>query len=294
MALTLTPDVLDSSPAKVAVYPLAVQLADHIRQGLADHDLEPGEIFPSEEEIRAAVGLSRPTIQKALADLEAEGLIVRRKGARTMVAIPPSVAYRNITRYAHEYAALKAGEHPPRTFITDHGATDEDFELRGVEITQEPASALDAEYLRVKKRSPILRRRMVECLGGEPIQIHRQAFPYSLAKDKRFEIEVSPQGLLAELLAAGVEPTHYEKWVRSRMPNRTERTLLEMGGRGPVDETIRRFVIVDDPDAPDDFTGYDFTPVQVSKIISPSARNMLYVSGRLSPRSGQPQGSADG
>jgi GntR family transcriptional regulator len=279
MALTLTPEVLDRS---MSAAPLSTQLADHLRQAIATLDLEPGAVIDGEDTIAKAVGVSRPTVRDALKALTDEGLLVRRAGARTRVAIPPSVRQVDFSRYLRTAEALRRGEEPPTAFVADHGARDEDYEVDPVEITREKATAQDAEYLRIRKGSPILRRRMIQRLGGEPIQIHRQAFPARLVKgtDLEREVRTTGGGLLAELTAAGLEPTHFEEWWTARMPNRTERELLGMLTHGPVIDMLRVFIVADDPEA-EDLTYVAHKPVQVSRIISPAARNTLHVFGRL-------------
>lgn len=286
MSLRLAPDVVDRTSAAVAVVPLAGQLANHFRQGFANKDLVPDDFLPSVREIAETVNLNKITVGEALRELELEGLIIRRKGARTRVAIPPSQRIISFARYLQTVEALARGEQPATAFIVDHGATPEDFDLLGVEILTERATAQDAEYLRIPKGTPITRRRMLECIGPEgerkPVQIHRQAFPRHITKGTPLEREVwtSGGGLLAELHSIGIQPTRFaEWWTPGRMPNRTERTLLRMGN-GPVAECVRYFVIAEDPMAPD-LTGQNFTPVQVSRIITPSNRIVLHAEGRL-------------
>lgn len=73
----------DSSRGGVpAYYKLYVLLAQQIRDG----EMRPGQAIQSENEMTTAYGVSRITVRKALDLLEKEGLIVRRRGARTCVA----------------------------------------------------------------------------------------------------------------------------------------------------------------------------------------------------------------
>jgi GntR family histidine utilization transcriptional repressor len=52
--------------------------------------LKPGDRLPSEQELVAAHGVARMTVSRALADLVAAGLVVRRRKAGSFVAAPPS------------------------------------------------------------------------------------------------------------------------------------------------------------------------------------------------------------
>lgn len=267
MSLRLAPDVINRS---LGASPAHEQLADLVRQAVADLDLSPGELVPSENTIKTATGLSRPTIQRAFRELELEGLIVRQQGKRALVAMPPS------------QQIIRPGQEPDTSFVSEHGATPEDY-TADVQITKERASAHDAEYLQVRKGTPVLRRVLLEKLGGKPVRIHRQAFRYSLVKGTAIAYEVNHEsGVRAELIAAGIEPTHFIETREPRMPTRAERELLGLKVQAPVWNTLKRYVIAEDPSAPD-LTGVTYTPVQVSRIITLCRREKLYIEGRLSP-----------
>jgi GntR family transcriptional regulator len=67
--------------------PLYRQLSDELRQEVAR--LRPGERIASEPELAQAHGISRFTVTKAVEALVDEGLVVRRQGKGTFVAVPP-------------------------------------------------------------------------------------------------------------------------------------------------------------------------------------------------------------
>ena len=67
--------------------PLYRQLSDELRQEVAR--LRPGERIASEPELAEAHGVSRFTVTKAVEALVDEGLVVRRRGKGTFVAVLP-------------------------------------------------------------------------------------------------------------------------------------------------------------------------------------------------------------
>jgi GntR family transcriptional regulator len=80
--MTLAPSTIDrESPV-----PFYFQLSELLEQEIVEGRWEPGFRLPSEPKICSQYGLSRTTIRQALARLEQEGLIVRRKGQGTFVA----------------------------------------------------------------------------------------------------------------------------------------------------------------------------------------------------------------
>lgn len=65
--------------------PLYFQFAQHLEHSIADGTLEPGTLLTSEVEMAEALGLSRPTMRRALQSLVDKGLLVRRRGVGTRV-----------------------------------------------------------------------------------------------------------------------------------------------------------------------------------------------------------------
>ena len=76
------------------------RVIEAMHQWLRDGTLAPGGAVPSEMDIGARIGVSQPTVQRALRELEASGLIRRVAGRRRVVAepAPGTVANRTMTR----------------------------------------------------------------------------------------------------------------------------------------------------------------------------------------------------
>jgi GntR family transcriptional regulator len=66
--------------------PLYQQIKALITQGLESGEWKPGEIIPSEVELAARYKVSQGTVRKAIDELAAENLLVRRQGKGTFVA----------------------------------------------------------------------------------------------------------------------------------------------------------------------------------------------------------------
>lgn len=76
------PVVIDrSSPV-----PLYHQLAEQLTAAIESGRLGPGDAFENELALADRLDLSRPTVRRAIADLVARGLLVRRRGVGTTVA----------------------------------------------------------------------------------------------------------------------------------------------------------------------------------------------------------------
>jgi GntR family transcriptional regulator len=66
--------------------PLYQQIKALITQGLISGEWGPGEAIPSEVELAARFGVSQGTVRKAIDELAAENIVVRRQGKGTYVA----------------------------------------------------------------------------------------------------------------------------------------------------------------------------------------------------------------
>lgn len=79
--MTFTPEALDPDDAR----PPYEQVASSLSAAIRTRKLGPGEKIPSQKELTEAYGFARATIQRALRELEDEGLIVSRKGSGVYV-----------------------------------------------------------------------------------------------------------------------------------------------------------------------------------------------------------------
>jgi GntR family histidine utilization transcriptional repressor len=96
----------------------------HLKEGLASGRWPPGALMPSETELVAAFGVSRMTVNRALRELQAEGLVQRTQGVGTFAAQLHKVSstltihdlHDEIVSRGHHYAAqvhLQRGEPAP-------------------------------------------------------------------------------------------------------------------------------------------------------------------------------------
>jgi GntR family transcriptional regulator len=66
--------------------PLYRQIKDLMIQALVAGEWKPGQLIPSEQEFAVRFGVSQGTVRKAIDELAAENLLVRRQGKGTFVA----------------------------------------------------------------------------------------------------------------------------------------------------------------------------------------------------------------
>jgi len=66
--------------------PLYAQVKQHLIQRIVDQIWVPGSLLPSESNLAVELGVSQGTVRKALDEMAAEKLVVRRQGRGTFVA----------------------------------------------------------------------------------------------------------------------------------------------------------------------------------------------------------------
>jgi GntR family transcriptional regulator len=137
--------------------PKYVQMADHLRDRILRGDLRPGDDVPSERQLAADWGVSRPTATKALDVLRREGHLSGRQGAGTFVSYPPRVHRQASERYRR---SIETGRiYPPgeRARILEAGCV--------------PAPAEIAQVLGLPEGAEVVRRRRLIVRGEEPVEL---------------------------------------------------------------------------------------------------------------------------
>lgn len=64
---------------------ISEEIVDQIKALISEGELKPGERVPSERELAALLGVSRPSVREAIMVLEAMGLVESRQGGGTFV-----------------------------------------------------------------------------------------------------------------------------------------------------------------------------------------------------------------
>src|ERR1043165_1351573 len=94
----------DYAPPKYA------QVVAEIKQRIERGTYPPGSLLPSEHQLVAEFGISRPTIVRALAALRQDGWIDTQQGKGSFVRGRPAFADAERTRPAHDVIELPQAE----------------------------------------------------------------------------------------------------------------------------------------------------------------------------------------
>jgi GntR family transcriptional repressor for pyruvate dehydrogenase complex len=120
---------------KITRKPLYEQIADHIQEMIASHELEPGTRLSTERELAQQMEVNRTTIHQAVGLLQQRGLVEMKVGSGIYVIdMPPSVVADSIQRYFtfgncsfQELVTLRCILEPEMAALAATSATTEDL-----------------------------------------------------------------------------------------------------------------------------------------------------------------------
>lgn len=169
--------------------PLYYQSYLVIRQRLLEGAYPPNEPMETEEEIRKELGVSRVTIRRALAELEAEGLIERRRGSGTYPKVQASGAEPRANISGLYENIITLGLNSKARLLT-------------FERIDAPRS-----LVRIDKRfaGKVLHIERVRSLNNEPFAFLSSYIPEAFA-DVFSKSTIGNQPLIMTLEMAGIEP----------------------------------------------------------------------------------------
>ena len=134
--------------------PLYQQIKALITRGLQSGEWKPGEIIPSEAELAVRFGVSQGTVRKAIDELAAENLLIRRQGRGTFV----STHHEEQVKF--RFLRLVPDGEPGQTLR---------MERQFLACHRIRATADVARTLGIKPGDMVLEIRRILRMGGEPV-----------------------------------------------------------------------------------------------------------------------------
>lgn len=207
---------------------IAAELADSIRSG----ELQPGALMPSERELIERFGTTKSTAGKAIALLQAEGLVRTETGRGTFVQDIPKV--KRVRRI------------PPRGNGSGSSFAEEmrksglapSTKLVQAEAGRPPAVIAERLELGDDEQALIRKRHMFT--DGRPVQLAVSYIPMSVAGDADLAFpDTGPTGIHARLAERGHQVTRFVEEVDSRRPDDEEIRFLRISRSQYVLEVTR-------------------------------------------------------
>ncbi len=211
-----------AEPSTPSFSPLYQQIKALILQSLQAGEWKPGEPIPSEIELAARYRVSQGTVRKAIDELSAENLVVRRQGKGTFVA---THAEQHV-----QYRFLK--------LVPDAGDpnTEGPAERTIVDCRRQRASAEVARALALRTGDPVLQVRRVLAYGGVPTILEDLWLPGTPFKGLTAERLTQWHGPMYALFETefGVRMVRAEEKLRAVLPDAQQARLLDVDTATPL------------------------------------------------------------
>jgi GntR family transcriptional regulator len=195
--------------------PLYHQLAEQLTAAISGGTLLPGDPFENELAMADRLGLSRPTVRRAIAELVNKGLLVRRRGIGTTVANQMVHRRAELTSL---YDDLMREGRKPRTDV--------------LSLVCDAKDDRAAEALGLPPGTPLVAIVRLRYAGDMPLAIMRNWLPPALEDLTVAQLE--EDGLYAVLRARGIRPTVARQRIGARNATAEERRTLHMSKAEPL------------------------------------------------------------
>jgi DNA-binding GntR family transcriptional regulator len=229
--------------------PKYAQVVTEIKQRIERGTYPPGSLLPSEHQLVAEFGVSRPTIVKSLGELRQDGWIDTQQGKGSFVRGRPAFADAERTRPAHDVLELAEAE------------LSGELVQAGVKLAPPHITAL----LGLQPGARAFMRQRLLTDDGQPVELASTWLPLELAAGT----DLASPDLLGESIRHHLQARkkvrldHAVEQITARHPAGEEAALLQVAQDAPVLSVI--------------VTAYDAAgrAVQVSDLVLPGQRHEL-------------------
>ena len=215
-------DALAAGGLTPAFSPLYQQIKGLILQSLQSGEWKPGEAIPSEMDLAARFRVSQGTVRKAIDELSAENLVVRRQGKGTFVA---THAEQQV-----QYRFLK--------LQPDNGDTQSEGPAARniIDCKRLRASADIARSLSLRSGDPVLQVRRVLSFSGVPTILEDLWLPGAPFKGLTAERLSNYNGPMYALFETefGVRMVRADESIRAVNPDTEQAALLQVAMATPL------------------------------------------------------------
>jgi GntR family transcriptional regulator len=209
---------VDPSPGP-AFSPLYQQIKALIMRGLQQTEWRPGDVIPSEMELAARFKVSQGTVRKAIDELAAENLLVRRQGKGTFVAT-----------HAEEHVQFRF-----LRLMPDRGEPG-GMTRRLIDCKRQRAPVDVARALQLRAGDPVIRVRRVLSFRAAPVVLDDIWLPAALFKGLSAERLTAYRGPMYGLFESefGVRMIRAEEKIRAVAADAAAARLLGLATGAPL------------------------------------------------------------
>ena len=206
-------------PSAPTFSPLYRQIKALLMQKLESAEWRPGEVIPSESELAVRFNVSQGTVRKAIDEMAAENLLIRRQGKGTFVAShdDPRAFFRFL-----RLVPLKGGIEQSRSVP--------------LECWRAKAGAEVARMLKLNAGDPVNILRRILQFSGKPVVVDEIYLPGSVFGTLTLEMLKDYQGSLYSFFENqfGIRMIRAEERLRAVPADRASAELLKVAEGSPL------------------------------------------------------------
>lgn len=212
--ITMLPDSVFLTD-RTGPVPLYFQIASRLEEAIRSGALPPGARLENEIALSERLGLSRPTVRRAIQELVDKGLVVRRRGIGTQVVHGAVTRQVELTSLWEDLE--RTGQNPTTRMLLH-------------EVI--PADQRIAESLGVEIGTEVLHLRRLRGADGVPVSILENFLPTEFTNIT--ESQLVEHGLYQLLRIRGVTMRVARQRIGARRATSSESALLEIGRDSPL------------------------------------------------------------
>lgn len=209
------PDHLFADLDRTGPIPLYFQISSRLENAIRSGEIPPGARLDNEISIGHRLGLSRPTVRRAIQEVVDKGLLVRRRGIGTQVVQGQVTREVELTSLFED---LKGSSVAPGTRVLSR------------EVVAAPEAI--AEKLGIAAGADTLRVRRLRTADGTPMAVLENYLPAEYADITEQQLEEG--GLYAMLRARGVTIRVAKQHIGARRAHDDEPGLLDIDSGSPL------------------------------------------------------------
>jgi GntR family transcriptional regulator len=208
------------SPASITVdryspVPMYYQVAQQLEHAIESGELPPGSRLDGELALANQLGVSRPTLRRAIEYLVDRGYLVRRRAVGTQVVHPK---VRRPVELTSLYDDLRASRKDPRTKV--------------LSIDKVPATDAVAHALGLEDGENVLALERLRYADGQPLAVMRNWLPVGVVELDAGRLEGT--GLYQLMRAAGITLHLASQTIGARAASGPEARLLQASRGEPL------------------------------------------------------------
>ena len=196
--------------------PLYFQVARQLESAIETGTLGPGDRLENEIDMADRIGLSRPTMRRAIQELVAKGLLVRKRGIGTQVVHRQVKRQLELTSLFDDLTRLNK---EPSTKVLAYAIQNADEEVAG--------------HLGLPAGADVLYLERLRCTGEQPLALMHNWLPTELATALDRD-QLESHGMYELIRARGIHLRVASQRVSARAPSTSEAKLLRLARGVPL------------------------------------------------------------